>query len=551
MKIFYILINLFFTVGLFAQNTVGLLSYQPTRAYDGYNLIFPHNQPDVILLNNCGEVIHRWAGEADTRPGNMAYLQEDGRIVKCSRPAAVAGDPIWAGGGGAKVEIRTWDNVLEWDYELNSAEARLHHDIAVLPDGNILMLAWESKTEEEAIQAGRNPDLLAQDVLWPDYIFEVDPTTDEIVWEWHTWDHLIQDFDPSKDNYGVVGDHPELIDINWDTSDGHPDWMHSNSIDYDPINQQIILSVPTFNEFWIIDHTTTTEQAAGNNGGMGNRGGDLLYRWGNPMTYDAGTEADQQLFYQHDVHIVDDFLENSHPLFGKIALFNNRVGEDFSTANVLTTPFDMYSWSYPLSDGVWGPNDFDQTITHPTPTEMYSTGLSSIQILPNGNTLLCSGRFGYSFELTPENEIVWEYKTPLVAGQPATQGDTLLINNNLTFRIQRYPTTYSAFDNRDLTPQGYLENEPNEEFCNQILPVGELDDFAYFKIYPNPAHKMTVIEWEGARYNTLEIYDMLGRRKFNERVSGGRKYLNLQDWTPGVYFVRLDGGPVRRMIVGE
>ena len=281
MKHLFTLFTLFLVVNLFAQDsphTVGLLSYNPSKAYDGYNLMYPHNQPNVYLLDNCGEVVHVWEDEAQWRPGNTAYLLDNGNLVKTKRPAAVVNDPIWAGGGGAIVEIRSWDNDLLWSFELNDEQHRLHHDIALTDDGTILMIVWELKTQEEAIQAGRDPALIAEGELWPDYVIEVDPATDEIVWEWHTWDHLIQDFDPTRDNYGVVADNPWRVDVNWDTSDGAADWMHTNAIDYNADNDQVILSVPTFNEVWIIDKTTTTEQAAGSFGGFGGRGGDLLYR---------------------------------------------------------------------------------------------------------------------------------------------------------------------------------------------------------------------------------------------------------------------------------
>ena len=127
---------------------------------------------------------------------------------------------------------------------------RLHHDIAPMPNGNILMISWELKTKEEAIQAGRDTALLTQSKLWPDYIIEVDPVLDSIVWEWHVWDHLIQGFDATKDNYGVVADHPELVDLNFVTNGGTADWMHTNSIDYNAELRQIMISVPTFNEVW-------------------------------------------------------------------------------------------------------------------------------------------------------------------------------------------------------------------------------------------------------------------------------------------------------------
>ena len=309
-----------------AQNTVGLLSYEPSESFQGYNLFYPHNQPNVYLINDCGEIVHVWEDEPNFRPGNMAYLQDDGRLIKCKRESAVANDPIWAGGGGAFVEIRGWDNNLEWSFEQNDSLARLHHDIAPMENGNILMIVWEKKTKEEAIAAGRDTSLITEGELWPDYIIEVDPTTDEIVWEWHAWDHLIQDFDPTKANYGVVADNPQKININWDTSDGEADWMHTNAIDYNDELRQILISVPTFHEVWVIDHSTTTEQAAGSFGGLGGRGGDLLYRWGNPATYDTGTEADQKLFYPHDIHWIDTYLVPTHPYLRKVCRIQQPGG---------------------------------------------------------------------------------------------------------------------------------------------------------------------------------------------------------------------------------
>lgn len=549
MKVLRYLILLLLTTPLAAQNTVGLLSYEPMQSYDGYNLLYPHNQPNVYLIDNCGEIVHVWEDDDNWRPGNTAYILEDGRLVKTKRQAAVAGDPIWAGGGGAIVEIRSWDNDLLWSFERNDENERLHHDIAITPDETILMIVWENKTREEAIQAGRDTMLLPDNELWPDYILEVDPATDEVVWEWHVWDHLVQDFDATKDNFGVVADNPHKVNINYDTSDGADDWMHSNAIDYDPINLQVVISVPTFHEFWIIDHTTSTAEAATSNGGMSGLGGDLMFRWGNPAAYDQGTEADQQLFYQHDVHWVDDLLPINHPYYGRIALFNNRVGPDFSTANVLSPQFDMYDWGYPMGANGWGPTDFDVVLTHPTPTELYSTGLSSVQFLPNGNSLITSGRWGYTFEMTPDNDIVWEYVTPFRGGQAVPQGDTLQINNNLTFRVKRYPTDYAAFDGRELLSQGWIEQEPDSFFCDLILPTEELMDDYQLSIYPNPTGGPLTIEWEGGMHIQLRIRDMLGRAVHQSVETGGRCFLSTSGWVPGFYVVEINGVSVEKLVV--
>ena len=141
---FTILFLLAFGCQLSAQApTVGLLYYKPSQSCDGYNLIYPHNQPNVYLLNNCGEIVHTWTDDADFRPGNTAYIMENGDVIKTKRPSMVVGNPIWAGGGGATVERRTWDNDLLWSFTSNDSLQRLHHDIAPMPNGNVLMIAWE------------------------------------------------------------------------------------------------------------------------------------------------------------------------------------------------------------------------------------------------------------------------------------------------------------------------------------------------------------------------------------------------------------------------
>ena len=524
------------------DNTIGLLSYNPDLAYAGYNLIFPHNQPNVYLLDNCGEIVHVWEDSAQFRPGNTAYILPDGNLVKAKRYASVAGDPIWAGGGGAIIEIRTWENDLVWSFEMNDSLNRLHHDIAVMVNGNILGLAWEKKTYDEAVQAGRDTMLLPDGELWPEWVFEINPDTDEIEWEWHLWDHLVQDFDSTKNNFGVVADHPELLNINFNTNNGGRDWLHANAIDFNEERNQILISTPFLNEAYIIDHSTNTDQAAGHTGGFGGVGGDFMYRWGNVLAYDQGSEDDQTMFNNHDVKWVDDFLSVTHPHYGKLSFFNNQVGDNYSSFNIFNPPWDMYLGKYTLANNKWGPDDFDVDLTHPIDSAVYSTGLSSMQVLDNGNFLICSGRQGYAFEMTPDQTIVWEYKTPLIAGMPATQGDTLAINNNLTFRMDRYPINYKAFENRDLTPKGWIELNPDTAFCDGIVPVFNTHHNYQLAMYPNPATDMVTIEWEGGIWVDVDVIDLIGRTVIEPmRLTGGRKYLDIAHLPNGMYFIRING----------
>ena len=539
-----------YVIGL-SQNTVGLISYVPGQSYDGYNLTYPINQPHVYLLDNCGEIVHVWEDDGNWRPGNTAYLTDEGLLYKTKRDASVNQNGIFAGGAGAMIEVRDWDNNLIWDYTLNDDQFRLHHDIAVTPEGTVLAIAWALKTNEECIAAGRDVSTLAQDVMWPDIIIEIDPATDSIIWQWEAWDHLVQDFDSTKNNFGVVADHPELIDVNYGRPDGHPDWMHTNSIDYSAELDQILLSVPYFDEVWVIDHTTTTAEAAGSFGGFGNRGGDLMYRWGNPMAYGQGTIDDKQLFFQHDAHWVDNFLEPTHPHFGKIAVFNNRFADDFSVVSVIDPPWVMYDWAYTFLDDNYLPETYDFNITHPVdPTDLWSINLSSSQFLPNGNTLVLSGRFGYAFEVTPDDQIVWEYINPMQGALPATQGDVLSVNENVLFRFDRYPLDFAAFDGRSLESMGWVELEPNETFCDQLLPTSDILDEQKFTVFPNPVKAVLTVEWDGMMKADIELTNLVGQSMYAaSAMSGGRCYIDVSTMKSGIYLLSIGREYARKVII--
>lgn len=388
----------------------GLRAYATcTQSSDGYTLFAPMRSTTTYMIDNSGEVIHTW--ESNYRPALSVYLLENGSILGTAFPGLPANSSFTAGGGtGGVVQKIDWNGTVVWEYEYSNNQHLLHHDIEPLPNGNVLMIAWEYKSGEESITAGRNPSLLPDGELWPDHVIEVEPygsTGGNITWEWHVWDHLIQDFDPLAENYGVVPAHPELIDIN---VYGRPfaDWNHINSIDYNQELDQILLSVNGFREIWVIDHSTTTEEAAGHTGGNSGKGGDILYRWGNPQNYRAGDALDQKFYQQHDAQ----WVKPGCPGEGNILVFNNgnnRPGGSYSSVDEIVPPVSG-NGSYFIAPGsAYGPEEQMWIYTAEPPTSLYSTGISGAQRLPNGNTLICSGQDGLFLEVTPEKEVIWEY----------------------------------------------------------------------------------------------------------------------------------------------
>jgi len=372
-----------------------------------------------------GKIVYSW--KSDYIQGFGTYLLENGDLLRLDE---FGSDIIFMGGGRAgRVEKLDNHSNLLWEFIYANDEHCSHHDIEPLPNGNVLIIAWESKTRTEAISAGRNPSRLRSSTIWPDHVIEVEPVGSNggnIVWEWHVWDHLIQDYNSTKENYGVVKDHPELIDFNFGNTDA--DWNHINAIDYNEEFDQILLSVHNFNEIWVIDHSTTTAEAAGHRGGNSGKGGDVLYRWGNPQAYDAGDATDQQFFGQHGANWIDEGC----PGGGNILVFNNG-GESrrYSSVDEIVPPVDINGNYEYIAGEAYEPDVPIWVYTTENPTDMFSMILSNAQRLPNGNTLICSANQGLLLEVTQEKKIVWKYQNILPS--PYTSS---------VARVQRYSFDY-------------------------------------------------------------------------------------------------------------
>jgi len=441
--------------GAYAQPIERGVVRKTDQASLGYTLIAPFGGQETFLIDIDGNVVHSWTTER--KPSQAAYLLEDGSLLRTAKiPNETFNVPGGPAGGIQKFD---WDGNLTWDYVVSDDRRHSHHDIEPLPNGNVLVVAWEVKTKAEAIEAGRDPAKIGDDVLWPEVVLEIKPigkTGGEVVWEWCLWDHLVQSFDKSKQNFGQPADHPELIDLNY-IERPIADWIHANSIDYNPQLDQILLCGRTFDEIWVIDHSTTTAEAASHSGGRYGRGGDLLYRWGNPFAYFAGTPFDQVLFGHHDPHWIQPGL----PGAGNILIFNNGSDRDqraFSTVDEIVPPVKA-DGSYARDPNVpFGPAKMHWT--YKDPANLYSPRVSGAQRMPNGNTLICSGETGHVFEVTPAGDVVWDLWNKLGATEPepvhsataATGAPPGALGGVAMFRATRYAPDYPAFRGRTLKP---------------------------------------------------------------------------------------------------
>ena len=443
--------------------TVGLFLNDP-RAFVGYTLLAPKMYTSTYLIDNSGKVVHQWTA-SKYPPGQSAYLLADGDLIRaCSVPNR---DLTTGGGEGGRIEEFDWAGNMVWYLDYSTPQYMQHHDFTVLPNGNILMLVVEKKTYDEAIAAGFDPSKLNGEIktngyMVPDSLVEIKPTLPSggtVVWQWRVWDHLIQDYSASKANYGTVSAHPELVNPNGDQQIP-AFWNHMNSITYNAKLDQVMVSVRGNSEIWIIDHTTTTSQAAGHSGGKYAKGGDLLYRWGNPYQYGAGARNENTLFQQHCAMWIDTNLPGARD----ILIFNNGLGRGYTTIDEITPPVDA-NGNYSLTAGkAFGPTSLTWTYQANPPTSFFASEISGAQRLPNGDTLICDGIHGILFEVTAKGETVWKYINPVVKSGPLGKDDVIPADPakqgsfmNEVFRVVRYAPDYPGLVGRTLTPGVTLE----------------------------------------------------------------------------------------------
>jgi arylsulfotransferase ASST len=462
-------------------------------AFEGYTLVAPLSSKTTHLVDMQGREVHRWVSE---HAPSSVYLLADGSIL---RHARLPENKVFSGGGiCGRIERIGWDGELLWSYELANEDQTSHHDAVAMPNGNVLLITWDYRYREDCVAAGRDPKATPDKGLWPDGVLEIRPTLPEggeVVWEWHAWDHLVQDFDPAADNHGSIADNPGRIDVNYDHRDqpaespeerqkreeleaqmsalgysggdeedddagapaagkpagpagGQPqghgsDWLHTNAIAYSPELDLIAVSSPHLSEVFVLDHSTTTDQAAGKSGGRYGKGGDLLWRWGNPKNHGAGTKADQRLFYQHNVQWIPAGL----PGAGHLLVFNNgqeRPDGEYSAVLELALPLEPGK-GFTREGPAFGPKE--PVWSYVSKPDFYAAFISGCQRLPNGNTLVCEGPEGHVFEVTAAGEVVWDWANPLV-GDVKDGG----VEGHAMFRATRVGPDHPGLKGRTLTP---------------------------------------------------------------------------------------------------
>ncbi|MFV9483157.1 aryl-sulfate sulfotransferase [Christiangramia sp. ASW11-125] len=373
-------------------NLAGEITYHDlSKAEQGLILVNDAAANRIYLMEKIESIVLKeW--ELPAGIGNDGELMEDGSLlVALTDP----GPAYNFGGYGGRVAIISPENEIIWDYEYSDSINLSHHDVEMLPNGNVLILAWEKRTKDQLALKGYGGPY---ENVYVEKLLEVDRSNNQTVWEWNVWDHLVQDGDPDAQDFGVIADNPERVNINYEDTlkdaNYNGDIFHANAIEYDEKYDLIYMSVNHFSEVWVIDHSTTLEQAKGNIGGSYNKGGDLVFRFGNPGAYN--NVGDRMFFHNHHPNLVAG--SNSMLVFSN-GLLN---ADPHSTVYEVELPevFDLQRQTNNELNVLW-------SYSHP---DLFSPKVSGAQRLENGNTLITEGDSGY-WEVSEDGEVVWRFES--------------------------------------------------------------------------------------------------------------------------------------------
>lgn len=517
----YILIYIVF-FGMTSHPIMGQfdISQIDERASDDLILFSRSFGNKTYLINKCGEIINEWSH--DDRAGLSSRLLNNGNLIRAERTIETCCLQTSAGG---LIKIQDWDNAVVWEFNAAVGNETQHHDFTVMPNGNILYLGWEEIGKEKMDSLGSNS---SGALLWLEFVREIKPIfpdTFETIWEWKIENHVIQNLFPDKINHReTISEHPGKVDINYigPASFSRLHHWHINAIDYNPERDEIILNARNNSEIWIIDHSTTTEEAASDSGGKSNKGGQILFRWGNPEAYEIGTRDSLKLYGSHGIDWLDDTEMKGYILF-----FNNgdvRAEGSYSTIEAIKPSYDSMGNYSVRNDSLYALDDHKIIYGEEENQNLWSRYLSNAVKLENGY-LINEGSPGRIFEIDNTKDIVWQVQMT---------GSSIGV-----FKVFSYPLDFEGFDNRNLTPINSENIVSDFELCEFTSSNSDLR-LQEVSVYPNPATNQLNIHLE--RVSKITLINSDSQTVLNKTYELGNKTIDISRFPKGIYFLQIANG---------
>lgn len=393
----------------------GVTLYDPARAYNSF--VFFGTLQDAgggsYLIDMNGNEVRKWSYSGIPPVYLNPALTGGARghvLVQLSAIDPQPGVPA----GPAYFRNRTigeldWDGRILWQWgsEAPGGAARQHHDLHRLANGNTLILS-----EMSHVVTGFTLPKVTDDA-----IYEVN-TRGEIVWKWLASEHL-DEFGFTASELKLVREtkNPDYLHLNAMTPLGPNKWFTQGDQRFDP--QNILISSRNADFLAIIEKKT----------------GHVVWTLGPDYPARAGGRQKlprpvDQIVGQHNPHLIAPGL----PGEGNLLLFDNEGEGGYPPAVMQTTGGSRVLEIDPIKkEIVWMYTGSDSDLSSWT---FYSSFISSVDRLPNGNTFIDEGMNGRFFQVTPSGDIVWEYINTHFSHSAAGGGRSL---SNSVYRAEPVP----------------------------------------------------------------------------------------------------------------
>ena len=335
---------------------IGTTIFDPDKSYAGYTMIDFFTDPETILIDMNGNIVHTWTLERGSGTWKNVHVLENGNLL-----------------GPKEYD---WDGQAVWEPPVEGYGAGLTER---LENGNRIY-TYREDVPEEYKRKIKNPSRThgPPSSIQANTVAEVTPSG-EVVWDWHSYEHI------------DVNRHLEV--------DAAPNWSHFNTLNPLPENKwydagderfrpgNLLISPRTLGFIFIVDKETKKivwEYSGDYRGGLAGQH--------DPQMITKGTPGEGNILLFDNGHPPIKWIEHA----GRTSILEiDPVAERV----VWKYEDDGYLTSEDASYDTRGYNGF----------KFFSAYTGNVQRMPNGNTLINEAFGGRVFEVTLERELVWEY----------------------------------------------------------------------------------------------------------------------------------------------
>jgi len=380
------------------QMNDSITQYFINNTCDGYTLISPREEYHPILIDMQGQIIHEWSIY-----GFPAKMLPTGILIGSNVTNEKFNIFNRKGTLYKYVLKEEWNNSITWEFNNWTDEwAFQHHDFHLVGNPVYYSPVHETNIDGKILILARLEKMYNKSISWcpfqDDVIYEVDSNSNLTGFEWHSNDHYDEmGFDIiSKIGLYLCPAGQGWLHLNTCAEVGNNKWYQQGYEQFSPEN--IITCSRHANLIFIINKTT----------------GKIDWKIG-PNYYKDPDKKLGQIIGPHCAHIIPEGL----PGEGNMLIFDNGGFAGYGLFGGLFNFPKRYYRNYsriiefnPITlDIVWEYTEIkDQNFSLGNKENFFSWIISSVQRLPNGNTLIVEGTTGRIFEVNNEKEILWKYE---------------------------------------------------------------------------------------------------------------------------------------------